>query len=114
MLHPLLFLNAQNYLEFGDYRMAIIESRTALEVLIDGMLADAFSGLETGQVREILKLPSALSVSDNKEAIASARINDKLKHGLRKATGASPADKPALWKQWRKAKTLREEAVHYG
>ena len=55
-LHGLLLLNAKAYMEFDDYRMAVIDSRSSLEVLVDGILNQVFFGKTVAQVREILKV----------------------------------------------------------
>ena len=101
-------------MEFGDFRMAIIDSRSSLEVLVDGIQDQAFLGKTVAQVRQILKVKGGTVVSGIQDVIGSARINDKLKHGLRSAVGQSPADSTGLWKRWLNGKRIRENAVHYG
>ena len=94
--------------------MAIVESRTALEVLLDGILMKAFSGMGIDHVRRALKIPKGSRILDLQDALRSSSVNNKLKHGLRNATGKSPADDTALWRKWLKAKKIREDVVHYG
>ena len=101
-------------MEFGDYRMAVIDSRSSLEVLVDGILDQVFLGKTVAQVREILKVTRRTEVSGIQGLIGSARINDKPNHGLRNAVGMSPADNPRLWRRWLNGKRIREQAVHYG
>ena len=113
-LHGLLLLNAKAFMEFGEYRMAVIDSRASLEVLVDGVLNQAFICKSVAQVREILKVTRGTGLPSIQAVIGSARINDKLKHGLRNAVGESPADHTRLWRRWLNVKRIREQAVHYG
>ena len=113
-LHGLLFLNARAHLESGDYRMAVIDSRSSLEVLVDDLLNQAFAGAPTDRVRETLNVKGRSEGFGLQQVIRSAKINDKLKHGLRSAVGKSPADNSRLWRRWLAVKRVREETVHYG
>lgn len=113
-LHGLLLLNAKANMQIGDYRMAIIDSRSSLEVMVDGILTEGFSSKSFQQVCEALKVKRAPAASGIRGAIDSATINDKLKHGLRSAVGWSLADAAGLWRRWLNGKRIREEAVHYG
>jgi hypothetical protein len=117
-LHAELLMNAKDYLDVGDLRMAVVEARTAVEVFVDNLLDAQFEQQNTdlATVCSTLRLRSeaAARVKSSREAIAEATINNKLKYGLRRALGRSPADDTTLWKKWLAAKRLRENVVHYG
>ncbi|MFP6593580.1 MAG: hypothetical protein VB860_01215 [Dehalococcoidia bacterium] len=113
-LHGLLLLNAKDYVEYGDYRMAVVDPRTSLEMMVDEILNQNFSATPIDAVRDILNVRPSASPSNLHEVIGAARINDKLKDGLRKAAGVSLADHTDLWSRWLASKQVREGAVHYG
>jgi hypothetical protein len=112
-----LVQDARDYLEVGRLRHVVIDTRTALEVYTDQTLLACFKeqNLSPAAAAMEMKLSrqSAQSVGSLEEAIQRARVNDKLKHGLKKALGIHLA-LYKVWNKWLTAKEIREDSVHYG
>lgn len=112
-----LVQDARDYLEVGHLRHVVIDTRTALEVYTDQTLLACFKqqGLspEAAAIEMRLSEQWAQSVSSLEEAIRLARVNDKLKYGLRKALGLE-LSRRKVWNKWLIAKDMREGSVHYG
>ena len=66
-----------------------------------------------GALQLRLSPKAARSVISLEEAIQQARINDKLKYGLKKALGIQ-LGRRKVWNDWLAVKELREGSVHYG
>ena len=109
-----LVLNARDYLELDNYRMALIEARTCVEVLIDRLLIGYFlhKELSIDEIKDILEVKQDVRCDTMSDVLQSARINTKLKKGLKEAVGQSLAEDNGLWERWLKLKTNRENAVH--
>jgi hypothetical protein len=110
-----LAMNARDYLELGNYRMAVIESRTCIEVLVDQLLLDHFKhhGTTIEKAKTLLGVGRKKRCTTLEDVFAEANnINAKLTNGLKEAKGKSLDDDSALWVRWRKAKGNRENAVH--
>lgn len=111
-----LAMNARDYLELDNYRMAVIESRTCIEVLIDRLLLGYFecNNINIEDAKDVLKVRADVVCDSMEDVVQVARINDKLKSGLKEAIGRSLAENNDIWERWLKVKTLREGAVHKG
>lgn len=109
-----LAMNARDYLELDNYRMALIESRTCVEVLIDRVLSGFFhlKRLSPNDAKNILKVRQDVKCESLSDVLQSARLSTKLKRGLKEATGKSLADDSDLWERWLRLKNNRESAVH--
>jgi hypothetical protein len=109
-----LAMNARDYLELDNYRMALIESRTCVEVLIDRILSGYFhlKSLSIDDAKNILKVKQDVKCESFSDVLQSARLSTKLKNGLKEATGKSLADDADLWGRWLRLKNNRESAVH--
>ncbi|MBI1885827.1 MAG: hypothetical protein HYS09_05885 [Chloroflexi bacterium] len=109
--------DARDYLEVGRFRHVVIDMRTALEVYIDQTLLACFKqrDLSPVVVATLLRLPKriARSVVSAEDAIRWARINDKLKYGIKEALGIQLARRK-VWNTWLAVKEMREGSVHYG
>lgn len=111
-----LFLDAKDYLDRREYRLAVINARTALEVLVDQVLLTYFitQGVALPDVRQILHIRPAL-IATVEAAVQWAEINRKLGHGLKVALNLDiPDGNPKLWEAWLKAKSVREKGIHRG
>lgn len=114
-LYVELYMNAKDYLDLGNYRMAVIESRTCLEVIVDQLLQTYF----TEEENDIEAARNLLDVSKKRvrtigDVLEQAKINKKLTKGLKKVLGRGLDDNVDLWRRWRKVKENREKAVHRG
>jgi len=111
-----LSMNARDYLELNNYRMAVIESRTCIEVLVDLALSDYFArtGITIEEAKKLLKIYKVVRCETIDDVLKRAEINVKLKRGFKRAIGKSLAEKRTLWQKWLRAKTNRENAVHKG
>lgn len=109
--------DAREYLEVGRFRHVVIDSRTALEVYIDQTLLACFAqqGLSPADIAVKLRLPKSAtqSIRSPEEAIKLARINEKLKYGLKQALGIQ-LGRRKVWADWLVVKEAREGSVHYG
>lgn len=114
-LYAELAMNARDYLDLGDYRMAIIESRTCVEVVIDQLLWANFTkqGTSVETVKRLLNVRRR-DVQSIEDALEKAWINNKLTKGLKYVLGKGLDEDIALWEKWLKAKHNRERAVHKG
>lgn len=112
-----LVQDARDYLEVGRLRHVVIDTRTALEVYTDQTLLACFKqqGLspEAAAIEMRLSEQWAQSVGSLEEAIRLARVNDKLKYGLKRALGLE-LSRRKVWNKWLIAKDMREGSVHYG
>ncbi|MCL4552298.1 MAG: hypothetical protein M1305_01905 [Candidatus Marsarchaeota archaeon] len=113
-----LFSDAKDHLDQTNYRLAVIDARTALEVFVDQVLLSYFSGLldPIQEAVDTLKLDKKRKYQDLDDAIQRAWINNKLGPGLCAALPQLDLEqKPAgLWCGWLAAKRLREGAAHRG
>jgi len=109
-----LAMNARDYLEVDNYRMALIEARTCVEVFIDRLLTGYFQlkALPLADIKSILKVKQDVKCESVSDVLQQAWINNKLKNGLKEAVGKSLAEESALWERWSKLKNNREKAVH--
>lgn len=113
-LYAELAMNARDYLDLGSYRMAVIESRTCTEVLVDQFLLDHFiqKGVTIQDIKKVLRVGKSVVCDTIEDVLQKAEINEKLKRGLKCVLGKSLAENVDLWEKWRKAKRNRERAVH--
>jgi len=114
-LYAELAMNARDYLDLGNYRMAVIESRTCIEVIIDQLLEANFTerGVNVEEARKLLNV-SKKGVQTIADVLEKAWINNRLTKGLKYVFGKGLAEDIALWEKWLKAKNDRERAVHEG
>jgi len=114
-LYAELAMNARDYLDLGNYRMAVIESRTCIEVIIDQLLEANFTerGVNVEEARKLLNV-SKKGVQTIADVLEKAWINNRLTKGLKYILGKGLAEDIALWEKWLKAKNDRERAVHEG
>ena len=112
-LYTELAMNARDYLDLGNYRMAVIEVRTCVEVIIDQLLHDYFiqQGTSVEIVKRILDVRRK-DVQTIEDALENASINNKLTKGLKHILRKSLDEDVELWGKWLKAKSNREKAVH--
>lgn len=112
-LYAELAMNARDYLDLGNYRMAVIETRTCVEVIIDQILQAYFTKHETDkeEARKLLEA-SKKGVQTIEDVLEKATINKKLTKGLKYALGKGLDEDADLWEKWLKAKHNREKAVH--
>lgn len=112
-----LIQDAREYQDIGRYRQVVIDSRTALETYLDQTLLACFSKkqLQVADVAKILKVGkrAVASLSSIDEVLEQARLNDKLKSGLRAALSLE-FGRRKFWTRWLRAKEMRERSVHYG
>lgn len=112
-----LLQDSREYLDVGQYRHVVIDSRTALEVYIDQTLLLRFRERGTSVAEAIIELGIASrfasQIATLEEAISYARMNDKLKRGLRAALGLQ-IGRRVIWPNWLTAKRTRELGAHYG
>lgn len=109
-----LEISAQGLLDQGNYRMAVIDARTALEIALDRALMEALvrSPSPEEDVAHVLSVSGKRSVG-LREILSRATIKRKLTRGAEAYLGRTLLPKP-LDDEWRLAKSLREGAVHYG
>lgn len=114
LLYAELAMNARDYLDLENYRMALIESRTCVEVILDQLLLDHFiqKGTTIQDIKKVLRVREDTVCDTIEEVLQEAKINEKLKRGLKCVLGKSLAEDVNLWKKWLKAKDNREKAVH--
>ena len=111
-----LFMDAKDRLHRGEYRLAVVDARTALEVWVDKILLVYFQIQETSleSACQILDVRSGRA-ENLEDALQQAAINRKLGNAL---SIAVPMDLhngyPKLWQLWLVAKDLREQGVHQG
>jgi predicted transcriptional regulator len=107
-------MNARDYLDLRNYRMAVIESRTCIEVVIDQILETEFArrGTDIEEVKKILGVNNKKDVQIIEDVLENAWINNKLKKGLKYVLGQGLNEDIDLWQKWLKAKKNREKAVH--
>ena len=107
-------MNARDYLDLNNYRMAVIESRTCIEVVVDNMLFEFFvrTGKSIAEAKVLLEVSKKKDCVTLDDVLSHATINKKLTNGLRSVIGKSLDDDSAFWDRWIKAKKNREKAVH--
>lgn len=112
-LYAELAMNARDYLDLGNYRMAVIESRTCIEVIIDQFLEANFTerGVDVEEVRKLLKAGKK-GVRTIADVLEKAWINNKLTKGLKYILGKGLDEDIDLWQKWLETKKNREKAVH--
>lgn len=112
-----LMQDATEYLNVGRYRHVVIDTRTALESFVDQTLLKRFEALGVSPLEAAmdvkLSTEAQQSVVSIQDAVRLARINDKLKYGMRKALGIGLAQRK-IWQDWIAVKEIREGSVHYG
>ena len=112
-----LLQDAREYLDVGQYRHVVIDSRTALEVYVDQTLLAGFRSRNktVPEAGRELALSSKLSSSltTHEDVIGLARMNDKLKRGLRESLGVQ-LGRRRIWADWLRTKSIREQGAHYG
>ena len=111
-----LFRDANDRLDRSEYRMAVIDARTALEVFVDEVLLGYFHSQKT-TIECACRILGVQPRDDEtlETALDSGRINRKLGHALKVALGLDLHDgNPDLWQRWLKAKKLREKGAHQG
>ena len=109
-----LELRALSLLSRGEYRLAVVEARTALEVALDSELYSALheSSDSLAQACALLGVKKRGSIRSIEDALSWANINAKLSAAaalLKKDLLA-----PSLDVEWPFAKILRERAFHSG
>lgn len=111
----LLFADSKEKLDAGDYRSAVIDARTALEVLVDEVLLIHFAHnhADLSAVCQILDV-QAKRVTSAEDALRRAEVNRKLGNGLKKAIGLDLHNDSELWTRWLSAKQARETGAHRG
>ncbi len=110
------FSDARDRLDREEYRLAVIDARTALEVLVDGVLL-AYFALSRTPLEEACRLLDVepTKVQSVEEALQRATINRKLGEVLKRVLDLDIRDgAPALWRRWLAAKKLREAGAHRG
>lgn len=109
-----LLMNARDYLDLNNYRMAVIEARTCIEVLVDQLLLGYFKhqGTTIENAKTLLEVSKNKQCTTLEDVLERAKINAKLANGLKQALGRSLKDDGKLWGRWLKAKKNREKAVH--
>lgn len=112
-LYTEVAMNARDYLDLGNYRMAVIESRTCVEVVIDQLLQAHFTerGTSVEKVKRLLNVRRK-DIQTIEDALEKAWINNKLTKGLKHVLGKGLDEDFVLWEKWLKAKSNRERAVH--
>lgn len=111
-----LFQDSRDRLDRGEYRLAVMDARTALEVWVDKALLGFFEAsnisLESGCQILGVQIARTENLAD---ALQQASINRKLGHALNEALGIDLHNGyPELWTKWLNAKTLREQGAHQG
>jgi hypothetical protein len=111
----LLLLDAEDALNRGDTRLAVILGQTAIEGAVYEVLIHNFRERRPSldEVRTQLKVGrKALSYESAVEK--SPQIDLKLSKGLKLATGSSPKEDTTLWYEWDVANAMRVACVHHG
>lgn len=113
-----LFADASDHLDRGNYRLGVIDARTALEVLVDEVLLDYFGKLQdpVNEARQLFKFDTKKKQHTLEEIVRwGVNINLKLSEGIAAALGLDFRNQlTGLWEDWEKAKALREKAAHRG
>lgn len=112
----MLFSDAKDRLDREEYRLAVIDARTALEVLIDELLL-AFFALSGTSLEDGCRLldVETTKVQSLEEALQRASINRKLGEAIKQVLHLDIHNgAPALWERWLAAKKLREAGAHRG
>ncbi|OGO51356.1 MAG: hypothetical protein A2148_10675 [Chloroflexi bacterium RBG_16_68_14] len=109
-----LQLNALDLLDQHQYRMAVIEARTSLEIAVDEALLSAMTakGVEPRAASDILDCRPSLDAT-LRDVVDDAKIGKKLGRGCSEYLGINPLN-TSLGPKWRRAKQLREDASHHG
>jgi hypothetical protein len=110
-----LLSDAKDYLDRGQYRLGVIDARTALEVQLDLLLKSHFERHQTSIPEMIQILDSKKDATSVDEVLEYAKIDRKLKHGLREIFGLDlPAVNGRLWQNWQACKEIRDRGTHAG
>ena len=108
----LLLLDAEDALNRGDARLAIILGQTAIEGAVCEVLIHKFRENQTplDNVRDKLRVgKKALSYES---AVERSPSDFKLSQGLQLATGSSLEEDTTLWYEWDVANAMRVACVH--
>ena len=111
-----LFQDAKDRLDRSEYRLAVIDARTALEVFVDEVLLGYFSapGTSLEEACRVLDVESR-KVQTLEDALQHSLINRKLGHALKQVLNLDLHDgDPQLWQRWLRAKEIRERGAHRG
>lgn len=110
-----ILLNARDLLEQHQCRHAVIEARTGLEMALDSTLLSAMEkdGVTVQEASKILRCRISTGTRDLRDVLQGARIREKLGRGCRHLLRLDLLGS-SLGPKWRRAKRLREGAVHYG
>jgi hypothetical protein len=111
-----LFQDARDRLDRAEYRLAIIDARTALEVFVDEVLLGYFSASGTllEEACQVLDVEPR-KVKTFEDALQRSLINRKVGHALKEALNLDLHDgNLQLWQRWSRAKELRERGAHRG
>jgi hypothetical protein len=103
-IHADLLLAAIRAMWENDYRLAIIEAVSALEVFVDDRL---FSSLV--RFGEMTEEDFDQFMNDHGRV-----LSDRMKKPIRTVGLTSPADNQELWENWLAANSLRRDVVHAG
>lgn len=87
-----------------DYRLAVIEAVSALEVFVDNRLYSSL--VDSGDMTE--------EEFDEFMYDDGQVLSDRMKKPIRRIGLTSPADNQALWQRWLAANGLRRNVVHAG
>ena len=111
-----LFQDAKDRLGRSEYRLAVIDARTALEVFVDEVLLGYFcaSGISLEEASRVLGVEPR-NVQTLEDALQRSPINRKIGQALKQALNLDLHNgNPPLWKRWLRAKELRERGAHRG
>jgi hypothetical protein len=111
-----LFQDAMDRIDRSEYRLAVIDARTALEVMIDTVLLGRLdvSGSTLDEICRLLRVQPE-GVDSVEEALQWSSINRKLGHACKQLLGLDlRAGNSDLWRRWFDAKRLREQGAHRG
>lgn len=102
-LHDVLLLNAKDFLDREDYRSALMESSSAVEVCVEQFLRTAYRSWGWSEIRTAKYL----------ESKHNWQISNRIKKLIAEVTGRRLASDP-VWDPWYRAKRLRDKVVHAG
>jgi len=111
-----LFQDAKDRLDRAEYRLAVIDARTALEVLVDEVLFEYFSasGASLEEACRVLGVDPQ-KVQTLEDSLQFSPISRKLGNALKQALELDLHNgNSSLWQRWLRSKELREKGVHRG
>lgn len=109
-----LQLNALDLLDQHQYRMAVVEARTALEIAVDEALLSAMTASAVHPRAAATVLECKLSPDATlRDALDNASIGRKLGRACGEYLGINLLS-TSLGPRWQRAKELRENAIHSG